>query len=71
MIYATALICLMIASVTLRILAIYIGLPEIDSIASFSNWLIMVTVLAKFSAVTFVFVIGEIKHERRTKNICT
>jgi hypothetical protein len=67
MIYASLLICLMIASTTLRILAIYLGLPEMDSITSFVNWLIMVTVLVKFSAVTLIFITGEIKHERQRK----
>ena len=61
MIYATILILLMIMSTTLKIISVYLGIPQYSVLVDAMNNLTAVVLIIKSSVVLTTFVIREIK----------
>ena len=67
MIYVTILIFLMIMSATLKIVSIYLGIPQYSTLVDAMNNLTVVVLIIKSSVILTTFVIGEMRNETKRK----
>ena len=67
MIYITILIFLMIMSATLKIISMYLGIPQYTTLADAMNNLTAVVLIIKSSVILTTFVIGEMRNESKIK----